>query len=445
MVPALYDRIRSRFKHGRRQTTDESRIPTEASASPSHTVMRHRKIDMPLAIGLLEHHGGIDPQLLSPFFTKLPRELREMIWHFALTRYEDFREPFDFNKRCSRPGQAARLRIAVELLLTCRAIYVETYLTPFHLNPIVVFDGDQRDVPYGNPLLRLDKRQLLCEKLRNWQFANISSVEMTVQQYTLEGGSLERVSRLIGTLGRHQGHESRGFSIPGYALFAQPAGSKGNAGGSSGTQDTNNNEIITQPSPLIGRKITHLTIRMNRTDWWTWSTDPEICQEDPSERLRLEPMIHTTASNGLSMTQGYEARKTGQEPDFELDEFEKGGRWGPQITEFWPDLTRLELALETFNCKRSQLDDVVKCAKLWTFPLGDGYRLVWNGKEEEAYKWRGASSYEYEYDSPWASEENRSSSTVITDPATRWNANGDWHPDGQEFVIRTVVFERQRI
>jgi hypothetical protein len=56
--------------------------------------------------------------------------------------------------------------------------------------------------------------------------------------------------------------------------------------------------------------------------------------------------------------------------------------WGSQIAKF-PDLISLELVLETFASKKAQLDNVVECAKTWTFPIHGAQRmLVWDGKVE---------------------------------------------------------------
>ncbi|KAI1410097.1 hypothetical protein F5Y13DRAFT_76896 [Hypoxylon sp. FL1857] len=387
----------------------------------------------PLAIALLGRSDPINPQSLSPLFNKLPRELRELLWRFALQRYEDLDNLYDINDRVARPGQAGPLKVATELLLTCRAIYVEAFLIPFLVNPIVVFDGDKADIPHGNPLTRATWDPLQTSKLKLWQFANISSVEMAVQQYMLEGGTLERVARLVGTKGRHKGHESRGYTMAGYASFVEPKRLRNDAGDAP-------------KNLLVGRKITHLTLKMNRTDWWTWSTRPQKCEKNPLERLRLEPMINVThiearPENSLAMTRGYEARKAGNEPDFDLDDFEKQGRWGMQIQEFWPDLVTFELVLETFACKQAQLDYVVQCAKLWTFPVEDGYHLRWDGKEE-VVRWRGGHSYNY-YHSPWMREQN---STKAQDPTlVRWRPTAEDDPaEGQEFVIYSLIFERKR-
>lgn len=427
--------------------TDTPVIDTPVTATPP--VTRRRKNKMPLAIELLEQPDTIDSQLSSPIFALLPREVRDLIWRFSLTCYEDLDNLYDIQKRYARPRQAAPLRIAVELLLTCQAVYVETFLTPFQVNPMKVFDGDTKDIPPDDPLTRLPRIPLRCSKLKPWQFANISSVELNVQQFTLEGGSLERVSWMVGNSGRHRGHECRSYMLEGYPPFVEPTKSKD---GPDRLKDLDENRPPPLQNPLIGRKITHLSIRMSRTDWWTWNTSPDRCEAEPSERLRLEPMINTTSTtaNASAMTRGYEARKAGMEPDFELDSFEQQGLWGTQITEHWPDLKTLEFGLETFSCKQNQLDYVAECAKLWKFPLENGYHLVWSGREE-SLRWRGSwQSYGYEWGSPWIQQRNGVRNCKKTQDLTmiRWRPTKDAEvgdpADGQEFVVRTLTFERRR-
>ncbi|KAI1144223.1 hypothetical protein F5Y05DRAFT_364060 [Hypoxylon sp. FL0543] len=431
MLQDTYRRLRNRRSSGRDRRPEGSRYSSSGS-----TAQLKKEQKTPLAIELLKRPASINPQALCPIFAKLPRELREQIWDLALTRYEDLNNLYNIKDRVARPGQAAPLRIAVKLLLTCRAIYVESFLKPFLLNPMAVFDGDAVDIPGRNPLTRATWDPLTCYKLKFWQFANISSVEITAQQFTLEGGTLERVARLVGTRERHKGYESRGYTIAGYPSFVEPKESRNDAG---------------EPSKnlLIGRKITHLKLRMNRTDWWSWSSHPADCESTPSDRLRLEPMINVTdieakPENNLAMTIGYEARKAGREPDFGLDDFEKQGRWGLQIGEYWPDLVTFELVLETFACKKAQLDYVVQCAKLWSFPLNDRYQLSWNGKED-AVRWRGAQLYDHDDAEWWSFEQNTFRSTKAEDPTLiQWRPTTEDDSAGQEFIIRTLTFERKR-
>ena len=181
-------------------------------------------------------------------------------------------------------------------------------------------------------------------------------------------GAIERASRLLGNKGRHAGQEARGFTLAGYASFAPTKWMNTSGGdvmlrpGAAETRDTLIRSIF------MGKKITHLTLRMSRTDWWAWTSSPNAGDQNPHEALRLEPMINVTDRHETcsAMTEGYEARKDGKQPDFDLDDFEKQGRWGMQFAENWPDLQTLELSLETYAAKEKQLDEVIKCAKRWT-------------------------------------------------------------------------------
>lgn len=168
-------------------TSDLSGRAKEVAAAAA----ARRKIEkLPLAVQILDDPSSVDQQLSCPLFAKLPGELRELIWDYTLAGYEDLGALYPLDKSYSRPGQAAPLRIAVGLLLTCRAVYLEAFLVPFQVNPMVVFDGHPDVVPPDNPLQCTPSNLRLCRKLRPWQFANITSVDMSVQQFMLEGGML---------------------------------------------------------------------------------------------------------------------------------------------------------------------------------------------------------------------------------------------------------------
>ncbi|KAI1801909.1 hypothetical protein F4811DRAFT_555407 [Daldinia bambusicola] len=438
------------LKLGRKKTLDGT-AQTPRAPVPIDPVRLKTEQRVPLASEILERLESVDSQLQSPLFGKLPGELRVLVWRYALTRYEDIDHLYDIQRPYARPGQAAPLRVAVQLLETCRAVYIEAYLIPFQVNPIMIFHGDHSDVPPAMPLMRTVENPFQCRKLKYWQFANISSVETTLQQANLEGGGLERVSRLVGTKGRHHGQESRGYAVTGYACFVPPAEPEASTS-KADSKEVSDSPLPPLPNPLVGRKITHLSVRLSRTDWWSWENRTDEYTVAPEERIRLEPMINVTRlwgrpENYSAMTKGYEARKAGEEPDFQLDDFEKQGRWGTQIGEYWPDLTTLDLVLETFFCKRDQLNYVAQCAKLWTFPLEDGFHLAWNGKEE-AVQWRGAQSYRYERHQDWFKTENVPGGTEAQGyTKIRWRQSPDTSEDGegQEFVIRTLTFERKRI
>ncbi|KAI0454726.1 hypothetical protein F5B21DRAFT_224587 [Xylaria acuta] len=422
---------------------------SDLSGRAKATAARRKIEKLPLAVQILDDPGSVDQQLGCPLFAKLPAELRELIWDYALAGYEDFGALYPLNKSYARPGQAAPLRIAVGLLLTCRAVYLEAFLVPFQVNPMVVFDGHPDVVPPDNPLQCTPSNLRLCRRLRPWQFANITSVDMSVQQFMLEGGSIERVSRLSGNKGRHEGYEARGFTLAGYASFGPfkeariPACDIPLGPGAAETRATLIRSIF------VGKKITHLTLRMSRTDWWAWTSSPQAGVDDPHEALRLEPMINVTdrRETSAAMLQGYETRKEGSQPDFGLDEFEKQGRWGMQFAEYWPDLQTFELVLETYIMKENQLDSVVNCAKLWTFPLNDGKQLEWNGKEESSVRWRGASEYGYDRELGMSWPNDQPGADKPDTPATQWRpvANDEANVEPvQEFVMKSLIFTRRR-
>ncbi|OTB09493.1 hypothetical protein M426DRAFT_80170 [Hypoxylon sp. CI-4A] len=313
--------------------------------------MSHAQDD-PLAVALLQRPNEIDPQLSSPIFSNLATELREKIWRFALQRYEDLDNLYEIDDPFARPGQAAPLKVAVELLLTCRAVYVEAFLIPFQVNPIVMLLTDSPIAPLANPLVHeSDGLTFLYYELKGWQYANISSVEWIVEQSMLEMGSLDTLEARIGAFLRHEGREIRNIYMDGSHCLEESDG--------DGDEASRN--------PLIGKKIKHLTIRLVRESWLTWKSLPEAGEKDPRERHQLEPQTETTRGDGSVMLRGYEARKSGRESDLDIDWAYQP--WGAQVSVYWPDLETFELVLETFACKQAQLDDVVKCAKLWTFPV----------------------------------------------------------------------------
>ncbi|KAI0204937.1 hypothetical protein F4808DRAFT_412642 [Astrocystis sublimbata] len=422
---------------------------TNDMSGRAKTETSHKTIEkLPLAVDILDDPSSVNQQLDCPLFAKLPAELREMIWDYTLAAYENLDALYPLNEAYARPGQAAPLRIAVELLLTCRAVYLEAFLVPFH-NPMTVFDGHPDVVPPTNPLQCTPSNLRLCRKLRPWQFANITSLDVSVQQYMLEGGAIERVSRLSGNKGRHKGYETRGFTLAGYASFSPFKEAKTQACDVSLRPEAAATRATLIRSLFTGKKITHLTLRMSHTDWWAWTSCPQAGANNSHEALRLEPMINVTdrRETSTAMIEGHEARKMGKEPDFNLDEFEKQGRWGMQFAEHWPDLKTLELVLETYVQKESQLDTVIQCAKLWTFPLNDAKQLEWNGREQTCVRWRGANRYsdDSELGLSWPHDKPGSLASHRT-PITQWRPatnDGVEAMPAQEFVTKSLVFSRR--
>ncbi|KAI6824741.1 hypothetical protein KC340_g11189 [Hortaea werneckii] len=77
-----------------------------------------------------EAYGKFNNQLASPLFSKLPRELRDLIWAYSTAPYEDPDGKFNKTAYYYRPGHTARLKSDTALLLTCRRVWLEANAMP---------------------------------------------------------------------------------------------------------------------------------------------------------------------------------------------------------------------------------------------------------------------------------------------------------------------------
>ncbi|EPS44186.1 hypothetical protein H072_1849 [Dactylellina haptotyla CBS 200.50] len=73
---------------------------------------------------------SIDPQSESPLFC-LPGEIRNQIWEYALTPYEDANRAYSASTCYARPGFTAPRTSAVGLLRACKSIYSEAWYLPW--------------------------------------------------------------------------------------------------------------------------------------------------------------------------------------------------------------------------------------------------------------------------------------------------------------------------
>ncbi|KAK6345684.1 hypothetical protein TWF718_007593 [Orbilia javanica] len=113
--------IRSRFKlrKSSRSSSPPSSISTPFSVSQTTS-----------AKPIVVNFDAINPQHGSPLFL-LPGELRNQIWEYALTPYNDFSRPYPSSTPYCRPDYYAPLTSAVSLLRTCKAIYKESWYLPW--------------------------------------------------------------------------------------------------------------------------------------------------------------------------------------------------------------------------------------------------------------------------------------------------------------------------
>ncbi|KAF8177038.1 hypothetical protein BJ912DRAFT_884393 [Pholiota molesta] len=91
--------------------------------------------------------GASDPQDGSPLFITIPPEIRNRIFAFALTSYDDKSHPYPEDAYYYRPGYHYRQRIDTALLATCRRIYSETHDLPVSQNEHVFWGSADRAPP----------------------------------------------------------------------------------------------------------------------------------------------------------------------------------------------------------------------------------------------------------------------------------------------------------
>jgi hypothetical protein len=103
----------------------------------------------PLAF-YLPPYAEIHQQEQSPLYSVLPKEVRDMVWEFALA--DDDVPPPDhdnmFRRERSAKVYTVKLDSACPLLQTCKVVYLETYRLPMLVNgttsPLRVQRGRRR-------------------------------------------------------------------------------------------------------------------------------------------------------------------------------------------------------------------------------------------------------------------------------------------------------------
>lgn len=178
----------------------------------------------------------INPQLASPLFNRLPPEVRNMIFRFALTAYEDPARKYERQAYYYRPGYTCPRKIDIDLLLTCRLVHAETASLPASINehlswywrgpPEAKRNGLPSDSSPGSSLRRRELR----------------SIHIFAQQYWLEQ------------------------SFAGFTQFWN----------------------ISCP--------THLKITIRHTDWWWWEDQAPLAL-DPKREDRPLAHIHSSPSD----------------------------------------------------------------------------------------------------------------------------------------------------
>jgi hypothetical protein len=393
----------------------------------------------PLAYTL--ENKPVDAQDQCPLFATIPTEIRDLIFEYALTdcTSNPFNSEYRFKR--SRDDHWPLSDIAFPLLQSCRRVYLEAYQFPYLSNPQIVYD-----------LFNQTSRPKLAS-LAPWQFALIQSLDISLQQAALEGSPLSDFARYLKawrTETRHEGavmvprfYKRARSRYPGAVIQSLNFGLLPNTSSlpdgdklSLEHKNTFYSETMNRTSSkkkasariIVARPLTHLTLRLGRQDWWTW-TD-HYSSTNTNEHLGLDPScgdgtadirIRATASRMLDLAA---QRRAGLFSDLETL-----SSWGAQIGNI-SSLKSLTLVLRMFEKKKAQLETVVECAKTWKFPLRNtNCELVWDGKVQDC-TYTLESGKEYTIDTSQATADD-----------TSMDRNSWWHERGVE--VRVVKFVRR--
>ncbi|KAJ7636977.1 hypothetical protein FB45DRAFT_704736, partial [Roridomyces roridus] len=232
--------------------------------------------------------SDIHPQTQSPLFGVLFPEIRNIIFIHALREYDDRSKPYDQHSYYYRPGYECAGKIATDLPLTCRVIYLETHLAPVALNEHVFWYESGR-APPGK---WKSNDNAYFGRMTEQQRAAVQRVHVFPQMFWLEKRSAQRW--------------------------------------------------------LTGLKGFSLTITIRHTDWWFWEDGEPLRMEEPTQQ------------------------------------------WGKWIGSM-PQIKELEFEFETIDEKKGQLEERVRSAVRWKFPLEGGGKLVHDGYAPVQSMWLGSS------------------------------------------------------
>ena len=202
-----------------------------------------------IEFGGYEAQGKFDEQEASPLFSKLPRELRDLIWEFATAPFEDETEEFETTAYYYRPGHTARLKTDIAVLQTCRRAFLEANTLPMlqaeHSYYYHRAAPDGRDPAWMAKLTEHNRR-------------NFGHLRLFAQMYTIEG-----LNANTGCL------RDKFLKTPVVPGDFQP-------------------------------RMLHVTIR--HTDWWNWESEQPLYLQDGWVRALLNsPDLRNTQTLKLEL------------------------------------------------------------------------------------------------------------------------------------------------
>ena len=336
----------------------------------------------------LHNLAYINPQLSSTLFGRIPGEIRQEIYEYALLGYLDLDRPYDQHTFHYRPGYTHARAINTNLLLTCRRVYLEVGHLAVSLNEHLIYQPTDHGPPGHRPYLlphskaakgsARQRRGLL--KLE--QRLAIQYVHIFAQQHWLEGWN-------------YQWSEY----CKSWSKFAVP----------SRTEEVDPNGCDHPPS---------LKITIRHTDWWYFLLG------------RHSPL----ALDAKRCGRAWPTRWVPEEEPFEP------GSWGSQFSRL-RGLQTFELEMETITSKRQELHEVIDKAKCWRFPLGDGNVLLCDRDAVKTETWTGSKHFRSQPANLGIEPSSRSNSEVGIRDATASSDHADsLIGDRLDYVVVTLVW-----
>lgn len=142
-----------------------------------------------------------DPQTECLLFTKLPAEVRALIFSYALTDYPDPTSERKYTETTcyTRPNYFAPRKSDTALLQTCRAVYVESWFLPFQLREQVHWLAEKSRCPPEYSPAKWQRQQNAIRSKSLYMLRNgngkpeIKCMRVFAQMYKLEQGQLAKL------------------------------------------------------------------------------------------------------------------------------------------------------------------------------------------------------------------------------------------------------------
>ncbi|EGR44086.1 uncharacterized protein TRIREDRAFT_71071 [Trichoderma reesei QM6a] len=135
----------------------------------------------------------------SPLFSRLPPEVRSKIFAYTVAEYEDVNNPYPINDTW-KPSYSAPRKICLELLATCRAVYLEAWFLPFKTieQSIWLTRAHFRPILWAQAMQKLNKLLSIIERQLGQSRVEIGSLHVYATVEAVEKGMLLKVLQTPG-------------------------------------------------------------------------------------------------------------------------------------------------------------------------------------------------------------------------------------------------------